>query len=205
VNFRAAAAGFDVVVHSATKALNGHSDLVAGAIVGSASWISKIRARLMHLGGSLDAHACWLFHRGVKTLALRVRQQNANALALARFLRGHAAVSAVWYPGLEDDPHHARAREWFAGFGSVVAFELRGGVDAAERFLDRVRLPVIGPSLGGIETLLTRPVTTSHRGLSAAERARAGITDGLIRLSLGIEDAEDLIGDFDQALAGGHS
>lgn len=203
VNFRAAAFGFDVVLHSCTKCLNGHSDLVAGAVIGSSSWIARIRRRLHLLGGSIDPHACFLLHRGIKTLALRVRQQNAGALEIARFLRGRSEVAALYYPGLESDPDHERARELFHGAGGVLSFELRGGAAAAERFLDRVRIPIVGPSLGGVETLVTRPVLTSHRDLTAAERARSGITDGLIRLSVGIEDPRDLVADLAAALEAG--
>ncbi len=164
----------------------------------------KLMEPLVHLlnelGGSLDPHSCFLVNRGIKTLVLRVRQHNANALALARFLEEQSAVKRVNYPGLDGHPHHARAAELFDGFGGMMSFELEGGVDAAEAFMKRVQIPTIGPSLGGVETLATRPATTSHRGLSPEERARLGITDGLIRVSVGIEDADDLIADFGQAM-----
>jgi cystathionine beta-lyase/cystathionine gamma-synthase len=202
VNFRPVEHGFDLVVHSATKYLNGHSDIVAGVVVGKAAAVQAAKHKLDHLGGSLDPHACFLLHRGVKTLALRVRHQNQSALQLARFLEGHAAVSRVHYPGLETHPRHARAREWFAGCGGLLSFELRGGLAAAERLIARLTLAAHAPSLGGVETLITRPVTTSHAGLSAEERAKQGITDGLVRISVGLEAPEDLIEDFKQALAG---
>jgi cystathionine beta-lyase/cystathionine gamma-synthase len=200
VNFRPAEIGFDLSLHSGTKYLNGHSDLVAGAVIGKADLVQKITHRLNHLGGTLDPHACFLLHRGMKTLALRVRYQNASALALAEFLEQHPAVRRVNYPGLESHPGHAVARELFDGFGGMLSFEVGGGVDAAERFMVKTHLPVVAPSLGGIETLLTRPAITSHSGLTAQERKRIGISDGLIRVSVGIEHKEELMADFEQAL-----
>ena len=201
VNFRPPEVGFDLSLHSGTKYLNGHNDLVAGAVIGSAEWIGRIKHHLNHLGGSLDPHACFLLHRGIKTLVLRVRQQNANALALARFLVRRPEVSRVNYPGLEEHPSHARARQLFDGFGGMLSFEMNGDLEAARSVVERVELPINGPSLGGVDTLITRPSTTSHRGLSVQERERLGIGDGLIRVSVGIEAAEDLIADFEQALS----
>jgi cystathionine beta-lyase/cystathionine gamma-synthase len=200
VNFRPAERGFDLSLHSATKYLNGHSDIVAGAVIGRAGLVEKVKQKLDHLGGSLDPHAAFLLHRGMKTLALRVGHQNQSALKIAEFLEKHDAVGKVNYPGLASSPYHARARELFDGFGGMLSFELKGGKDAAESFFRRVRLPVLAPSLGGVETLLTRPATTSHLGMSAEDRKRLGITDGLIRVSVGIEATEDLIEDFGQAL-----
>ena len=200
INFRPAEWGFDLSLHSGTKYLNGHSDLVAGAVIGRADLVKRITHRLNHLGGSLDPHACFLLHRGVKTLALRVSYQNASALAIARVLERHSAVRKVNYPGLEGHPQHAIAKEALDGFGGMLSFELQGGVEAAERFMARARLPVIAPSLGGVETLLTRPAATSHSGLSREERAQVGISDALIRVSVGIEHTDDLIEDFAQAL-----
>lgn len=200
-NYRAIEAGFDISLHSCTKYLNGHNDIVAGSAAGSAARIEKVAHKMAHLGGALDPHACFLLHRGIKTLALRVRYQNESALAIARFLAAHAAVARVNYAGLETHPHHARARRLFAGFGGVMSFELRGGVAAAERFMRRVTIPAIAPSLGGVETLLTRPAQTSHAGLTPAERASAGVSDALVRLSVGIEATEDVIEDFAQALS----
>jgi cystathionine beta-lyase/cystathionine gamma-synthase len=200
MNFNPIAHGFDLSLHSATKYLNGHSDLVAGAIVGRADLIEKITHLLNHLGGSLDPHACFLLQRGIKTLALRVRYQNENALQLARFLETHPRVAKVNYPGLTSHPQHARAQKLFRGFGGMMSFELHGDVAATERMLSRLRLPLVAPSLGGVETLVTRPATTSHAGMPPEERARIGVSDKLVRVSVGIEATEDLIADFKQAL-----
>jgi cystathionine beta-lyase/cystathionine gamma-synthase len=200
VNFRPIERGFDLSLHSATKYLNGHNDLVAGVVIGAAVHVQRARRLLDHLGGALDPHACFLLDRGVKTLVLRVRQQNATALSLAQRLAAHSAVARVHHPGLASHPDHARARELLDGFGGMISFEPRGGVDAARRFLERVALPIKGPSLGGVETLVTRPATTSHAGLSPEVRAQLGITDSLVRVSVGIEGAEDLIRDFEAAL-----
>ena len=200
VNFRPLDWGFDLSVHSCTKYLNGHSDIVAGTVIGRRDLIERVTHRLNHLGGTLDPHACFLLHRGIKTLAVRVRQQNQSALTIAQFLEGHGAVRKVNYPGLESHPGHLRARELFDGFGGMLSFEIEGGVEAADRFISRTTLPTLAPSLGGVETLITRPATTSHSGLSPEERMAIGISDGLIRLSVGIESTDDLIEDFDQAL-----
>lgn len=200
VNFRPLEWGFDLSLHSGTKYLNGHSDIVCGVVMGAAAWVEKITHRLNHLGGTLDPHAAYLLHRGLKTLALRVRYQNESALAIARFLARHPVVAQVNYAGLESHPGHQRARRLFSGFGGVLSFEPRGGVEAADVFLQSVRLPLIAISLGGVDTLATRPAITTHAGLSAEDRRRAGIADGLIRLSIGIEATDDLIEDFDQAL-----
>ena len=200
VNFRPAEWGFDLSLHSCTKYLNGHSDIAAGAIIGGSSLVEKVKHRLDHLGGSLDPHAVFLLHRGMKTLALRVRYQNESTLKIAQFLERHSAVARVNYPGLESHPRHQRAGKLFDGFGGVLSFELKGGVSAAERFMHHASLPISAPSLGGVETLVTRPATTSHSGMSSADRQRLGITDSLIRLSVGIEATEDIIEDFDRAL-----
>jgi cystathionine beta-lyase/cystathionine gamma-synthase len=201
VNFRPAEAGFDLSVHSCTKYLNGHSDIVAGAIIGRAHLVEKVAHKLNHLGGVLDPHACFLLHRGMKTLAVRVRYQNESALKIARFLEGHPSVRQVNYPGLESSPDHLRACELLDGFGGMLSFELEGGVIAADSFIDRVTLPISAPSLGGVESLITRPATTSHSGMTSEERSRAGIGEGLIRLSVGLEATEDLIEDFTRVLA----
>ena len=200
VNFRPAEWGFDLSVHSCTKYLNGHSDIVAGAVIGREPLVKRIKHRLDHLGGSLDPHAAFLLHRGMKTLALRVKFQNESTLRIARFLEGHPAVDRVNYPGLESHRQHRRAREVFNGFGGVLSFELKGGVEAAQRFMSNTTLPISAPSLGGVETLITRPVTTSHSGMSVKDRQHLGISDHLIRLSVGIEATDDLIQDFSQAL-----
>lgn len=201
VNFRPIEVGFDLSLHSCTKYLNGHNDLVAGAIIGSKEQLDAIRNLLGHLGGTLDPHACFLLDRGIKTLVLRVRQQNANALALAGHLAQSPAVEKINYPGLPQHPDHTRAAELFEGFGGMLSFELKSGAEGARRLLERVELPVPGPSLGGVETLVTRPVTTSHASLTPEERDRLGISDGLIRVSVGIEAVADLIADFDAAMA----
>ena len=201
-NFRPSEWGFDVSLHSCTKYLNGHSDIAAGAVIGRSALVDRIKHRLDHLGGTLDPHAAFLLHRGMKTLAVRVKYQNESTLKIARFLESHRAVARVNYPGLESHPRHQRARELFEGFGGVLSFELKGGVTAAERFMRHVRLPILAPSLGGVETLVTRPATTSHSGMSPADRQRLGITDSLIRLSVGIEATEEINEDFDQALKG---
>jgi cystathionine beta-lyase/cystathionine gamma-synthase len=201
VNFRPLDLGFDVALHSATKYLNGHSDIVAGAVIGSAANIERIRHRANHLGGSLDPHAAFLLKRGLKTLALRVRYQNDSTLKIAEFLEGHRQVARVNYAGLASHPRHERARGLFAGYGGVLSFELRGAPERAEEFARRLRIPVVAPSLGGVHTLLTRPATTSHAGLSGAERQALGISDALLRLSVGIESTDDLIEDLRQALA----
>ena len=201
INYRPAEHGFDLVLHSATKYLNGHSDIAAGAIIGRADLVEKITHRLNHLGGSLDPHAAFLLHRGLKTLALRVAKNNDNALRLAQFLEAHPAVERVNYAGLESNRQYARARELFDGFGGVLSFEVKGGVERAEAVINKIQIGIVAPSLGGVETLVTRPVTTSHSGMSAEERAQAGIRDNLIRVSVGIEAIEDLIADFRQALA----
>jgi cystathionine beta-lyase/cystathionine gamma-synthase len=201
VNFRPAERGFDLSLHSATKYLNGHSDIVGGAVIGRQDLVDRVVFKLDHLGGSMDPHACFLLHRGMKTLALRVARQNESALRVARFLAGHPAAAKVNYPGLPDHPAHGRASRLFDGYGGMVSFALKGGAEAAERFMGRVALPIIAPSLGGVESLMTRPATTSHLGMDPEERRRLGIADGLVRLSVGIEAAEDLVADFEQALA----
>ena len=200
VNFRPAEHGFDLSLHSATKYLNGHSDIVAGAVIGRADLVGRVKHRLDHLGGSLDPHACFLLQRGMKTLALRVRCQQRSALELAHFLESHPAVERVYYAGLPSHPGHALARELFEGFGGVLSFELRGGVPAADRVMGGVGLPIRAPSVGGVETLITRPSLTSHAGMSSEDRARVGVSDALIRVSVGIEATADLIEDFSQAL-----
>jgi cystathionine beta-lyase/cystathionine gamma-synthase len=201
VNFRPIPAGFDLSLHSATKYLNGHSDIVAGAVIGRGDLIERIRHKANHLGGSLDPHAAFLLNRGLKTLVLRVRYQNDSALKLAQFLEAHPAVSGVHYAGLASHPRHERARRLFAGFGGVLSFELKGGAPRADEFAARVLIPAVAPSLGGVHTLLTRPATTSHAGLAREDRLRLGITDGLLRLSVGVESTDDLMEDFTQALA----
>ncbi len=201
INYRPLEWGFDLSLHSATKYLNGHSDIVAGAVVGKQALIQAITHKLNHLGGSLDPHACFLMHRGMKTLALRMRRQNQNGQALAGFLHAHPQVERVNYPGLEDHPWHERAKRLFDGFGGMLSFEVRGGVEKADKLIRNLRLPISAPSLGGVESLITRPATTSHSGMSPEARRALGISDSLIRYSVGIEAPEDLIADLKQAFA----
>lgn len=199
---RPADLGIDVVCESATKYLNGHSDITAGVVAGSAEFIKRLVSRLNHLGGTLDPHACFLLQRGLKTLPLRVRQQSANALALAHFLEKQPQVSRVLYPGLPDHPHFPRVQKLFgSAAGGVVTFELLGGAAAAELMFQALHIPLVAPSLGGVESLITRPATTTHVGMSQEDRQRCGISDGLVRLACGIEATADLIQDFELALA----
>ena len=200
INFRPLEHGFDLSLHSGTKYLNGHSDIVAGALIGRAELITKITHKLNHLGGTLDPHACFLLHRGMKTLGVRVRHQNKSALEIAQFLDSRPEVKTVHYPGLPSHPQHHRAQELFDGFGGMLSFELKGDVELAQRFIESITLPISAPSLGGVESLITRPVTTSHAGLSPKELEEAGISANLIRLSVGLEATADLLADFEQAL-----
>lgn len=200
INFRPAEWGFDLSLHSCTKYLNGHNDIVAGAVIGRAELVQRVKHKLDHFGGTLDPHACFLLHRGIKTLAVRMRYQSESALRLATFLEEHPAVARVNYPGLTNHPAHQRARELFDGFSAMLSFEVKGDAAAAQRLLDRLTLPIVAPSLGGVETLITRPATTSHAGLSPQQRHDLGIADGLIRVSVGIENTADLISDFEDAL-----
>jgi len=200
VNFRPAEIGFDLCVHSGTKYLNGHSDVVCGVVVGRREPVARVKKMMNYLGGSLDAHACFLLHRGLKTLAVRVRQQNVSALTLSKVLEDHPAVTRVNYPGLASNSGHERARRLFDGFGGMLSFELAGGASAATRLESALRIPIVAPSLGGVESLVTRPAATSHAGLTAEERREVGVSDGLVRVSVGIEGTGDLVEDFRQAL-----
>ena len=201
VNFRPLEIGFDLSVHSATKYLNGHNDLIAGAVIGSADLVTRIKQLHDHFGGSLDPHACFLLHRGLKTLAVRVRHQTASAGRIARFLDDHPAARGVNYPGLESHSEHQLAKRLFDGCGGMLSFELEGDVERAERFLDRLQIPIVAPSLGGVDSLIIRPAAAVHVGLTPEERAASGISDTLIRFSVGLEDTGDLIDDLEQALA----
>lgn len=193
--------GLEAVVHSATKYLNGHSDVNAGVIVSSREVIQRCAEYALNHGGMLEAQGCYQLERGLKTLALRVRQHNENAGRIAVFLAQHPAVAKVHYPGLPGFPDHAIAARQMRGFGGMLSFELRdpARVDA---FLKRLRIATPALSLGGVETLVCVPSRTSHRSLSPAERHQAGISDGLIRVSVGIEEGEDLVGDLEEALGG---
>ena len=197
---RPLALGADLVMHSLTKALAGHSDVIGGALAGSSERIAAARATMKVLGGCIDPHAAFLALRGLKTLHLRVERQSTNALALARRLEGHPAVRRVLYPGLPSHPGHAVAARQMSGFGGVVTLELAGGLVAAERFYDRLHLVARAASLGGVESLASLPVHTSHHGLSELDLREAGIDPGMVRLSLGVEDAEDLVEDVERAL-----
>lgn len=201
VNCRPMTLGFDIVVESCTKYMSGHSDLIAGSVAGSAAHVRRVKKMLDHLGGHLDAHACFLLERGLKTLALRVRHQSASAGEIARFLAGQPAVATVNYPGLRNHAQHERAARLLDGFGGMLSFELQGGVDQAEAFLSKLTLPANAPSLGGAESLIVRPAAAVHGRLSPEERGRIGITDGLIRFSVGLEATADLLGDIQSALA----
>ncbi len=201
INFRPAEHGFDLSLHSCTKYLNGHTDIAAGAVIGRTVLIEEIRRLLNHLGGSLDPHACFLLQRGIKTVGLRIKQQNQSALAIAKFLEGHSSVKSLNYPGLASHPAHERARTLFDGFGGMLSFELAGGASAARRFMKRLKIALVAVSLGGVETLVILPAVTAYANVPAPERKRLGVTDGLIRLSVGIEETQDLIDDFRQALS----
>jgi len=192
--------GFDISLHSATKYLNGHSDIVAGAIIGDDPYISMISSKLNHLGGSLDPHACFLLHRGIKTLSIRMEKQCESALIIAKFLEKHPKVSSVNYPGLSSSPSHRRAKQLLCGFGGMISFLLEGGIPAADDLISKLQIPISTASLGGVESLITRPVQTSHSLLSDEELQLAGIEKSLIRISVGIESVDDLIEDFEQAL-----
>jgi cystathionine beta-lyase/cystathionine gamma-synthase len=193
--------GADFVLHSATKYLGGHNDLLAGVIAGSAEQMAPLRRAVGVLGGVLDAHAAWLLLRGLKTLSLRMERHNANALGIATWLERHPKVRRVWYPGLASHPDFATAKANMRGFGGVVTFELDTDLAGAMRFTDACRVPYIAPSLGGVESLVEMPVLMSYWDVERSDRIKMGITDSLIRLACGIEDPEDLLADLDQALA----
>jgi cystathionine beta-lyase/cystathionine gamma-synthase len=200
INFRALEHGADLVVHSATKYLSGHSDVTAGAVAGRADLVASVRDRARIFGPVLDPHAASLVERGMKTLAVRMERHNRNGLEVARWAETHPAVARVAYPGLESHPDHARASRLLDGFGGMVGIELKGGGAAATRMVRALRVAKLAPSLGGVETLVSEPRHTSHAGLGAEERAALGIPDGFVRFSIGIEDAGDLIADLRQAL-----
>jgi cystathionine gamma-synthase len=192
--------GVDLVMHSATKYLGGHTDLMAGAVLGSRDVVSGIRALQATTGAILDPFAAYLLVRGLKTFALRMERQNTNAQAIAEFLACHPRVAAVHYPGLPTHPAHDVAKKQMRGFGGVVSFEVRGDLDAASRVVDACTIPYIAASLGGVESLIEQPAIMSFYELTTEERLEIGIKDNLIRYAVGIEDADDLIGDLAQAL-----
>jgi cystathionine beta-lyase/cystathionine gamma-synthase len=200
VNFRPINLGFDLVVHSCSKYMAGHSDLVAGAVAGRSDLIEAIRLRSNHFGGCLDPHACYILHRSLKTLPLRMERHNQNALEVARYLAAHPDVVRVYYPGLEGHPHHASAAANFSGFGGIVAFNMISG-ETAERVVKNTEIFIHAGSLGGVESLICRPSATSHLALDEEKQRTAGIDPTLIRLSVGIEDVADLIEDLETAIS----
>jgi cystathionine gamma-synthase len=201
VNCRPASYGIDLVVHSATKYLAGHNDVLAGVVCGPSGLLSMIRDLRGVLGGVCDPHAAFLVGRGMKTLSLRVERQNATALALAERLEKHPRIERVFYPGLASHPSHAVARAQMRGFGGVVSFIVKGGLAGGSRMVDACKLARIGPSFGGVETLIEQPAVMSYYEMTTEQREAVGIADGLIRLAVGIEDAADLIADIEQALS----
>lgn len=201
VNSRPLEHGVDLVMHSATKYLAGHSDVTAGVIAGSAAGVAAVRDRAKVWGPALDPHAVWLLERGMKTLAVRMERHNANGLAVAAWAQGHGGFTRVHHPSLASHPDHAVAARVLDGFGGMIGLEIAGGGEGAARFVRALKLAKLAPSLGGVETLVSEPRYTSHAGMSAERRAANGIRDGFVRVSLGIEDAADIIADFDQALA----
>jgi cystathionine gamma-synthase len=200
INMRPLELGIDLVVHSTTKYLGGHNDLLGGVVAGKAPIIEAIREHCGMLGAMMDPMTAFLLMRGIKTLGLRVARQNETALRLARVLCAHPKVGHVWYPMLENHPDHRLAREYLHGGGGVVSFELLGGLEAGTRFVDAMRIPKLAPSLGGVESLVEQPALMSFFDLSPEARAALGVREGLVRLSVGIEDPEDLETDLRQAL-----
>ncbi|MGA8102989.1 MAG: PLP-dependent transferase, partial [Candidatus Acidiferrales bacterium] len=195
------AMGVDLVIHSATKYLGGHSDLIAGVAAGSRTLVENIRQGIIYFGGSMDPAGAYLLIRGMKTLEARVLQQCKTAMAVARFLEKHPKVKAVHYPGLPSNPQYRLAKSQMSGFGGMLAFDMKGGVAAARRVCDRVRIFLLAVSLGGVESLVVLPAYSSHYRMSAEELRKAGVDPGCIRVSVGMEDPQDLIEDLRQALA----
>lgn len=200
INFRPLEHGADIVMHSGTKYLGGHSDVTAGVLSGSAARMSEARKRARTWGPVLDPHAAWLLERGIKTLSVRMERHNRNGVEVARWAEGHAEIARVVHPSLASHPDHAVAARVLGGFGGMLGIVLRGGGPAASRFVRALRLAKLAPSLGGVETLVSEPRYTSHSAMTAAQRAEGGMPDGFIRISLGIEDAADIIADLEQAL-----
>jgi len=191
--------GVDVVIHSATKYLGGHNDVTAGMVGGSENFVQKLKEMRKHFGGTLDPLAAWLLLRGLKTLGLRMERHNSNGVRVAKYLEKHPKVKRVYYPGLPSHPQYSIAKRQMKGFGGVVSFEIDGDFEKTMKFVDNLKLCYLAASLGGAETLATQPVTCSHYFVSAEDRKKAGITDQLVRLALGIEDPEDIIADLEQA------
>ena len=192
--------GVDLEIHSCTKYLAGHNDILAGAVFGRSELVDEIRALHKAIGGVIDPHCCYLLLRGLKTFPIRMCVHNETAMRTAQFLEAHPQVKRVYYPGLESHPHYDIAQAQMSGFGGVVTFDIKGTLATAKRFLDNLKLCFIAPSLGGVETLITHPATVSYYDKTRKERYALGITDTLIRLAVGIEDAEDIMADLDQAL-----
>ncbi|NIN13449.1 MAG: PLP-dependent transferase [Gemmatimonadales bacterium] len=201
VNFRPLEHGADVVIHSATKYLNGHSDIIGGFVAGSEAIVEEVRLLMQVWGQAPDPHATWLAERGLKTLAVRMERHNANGLAFATWAAQHPAVLKVHYPGLPDHQDHEIAARTLDGYGGMVGLTLAGGAAAADAALRELKLAIHAPSLGGVETLVSEPRFTSHVDMSSEERADLGMPDGYIRVSLGIEDVADIIADFEDAFA----
>ncbi len=192
--------GMDLILQSATKYLGGHNDILAGAVLGKKELVDKIRDLHKSMGGLIDPHCCYLLLRGLKTFPLRVKKQNETALEIAQFLENHRRIKKVYYPFLKSHPHYEVAKEQMSGGGGVVTFDIKGNLNSAKRFLDGLRLCYIGPSLGGVETLITHPALVSYYDYTRKERYELGITDTLFRLAVGIEDVEDIIADLERAL-----
>ena len=192
--------GIDAVMHSATKYLGGHSDLTAGAVAGTKDFIDRVRQTSVMVGATLDPAAAYLLSRGMKTLDVRVRRSCDNALLLARALRQHPKVARVYYPGLEDDPDHTLATRQMKAFGGIVAIDLVGGEREVEQLFNSLRLVRVAPSLGGVETLGSYPLYSSHAGLSDSQLKAAGVSPATVRFALGIEAGEDIIADITQSL-----
>jgi methionine-gamma-lyase len=195
------ALGFNIVLHSATKFLAGHSDVIAGAAAGSQAMMDKVRDNIIYLGGSMDPEAAFLLIRGMKTLEVRVKRQCETAMIVAKYLERHPKVARVYYPGLASHPDHRLAKRQMRAFGSMMAFDHKGGLAGARRFCDRVRIFLLAASLGGVDSLVVLPMYTSHYKMSAAELRAAGVDPGAVRVSVGLEDLDDLIEDLRQALA----
>lgn len=195
------ALGFDLVVQSVTKGLSGHSDLLGGVAAGRADLIERVRQMVIELGGCMDPEVAFLLTRGIKTLGVRIARQCENAMRVAKFLEKHPKVERVHYPGLKSHRDHELAKRQMRGFGSMLAFDLKGGLPAARRFCDRVKLFLLAVSLGGVESLVVLPIYSSHYRMSKEELLRAGVKPGTVRVSIGLEDAADLIGDLQQALS----
>lgn len=193
--------GIDLVVHSATKYFGGHSDVIAGVVLGKTELIERIWNMHVILGAAIGPLDAWLVMRGLRTLSLRVQRHNGNAMGLANFLEGHPAVKAVHYPGLKSHPQHALACEQMTGFGGMLSFEVEGGYEQANAVINRLHLPRIAASLGGVESLVVHPAANFAHYLDSRESESAGIAPGLIRVSVGLEGVTDLINDFDQALS----